>query len=162
MLKINHVLYFSAKGSQFRLASVLYSGLIPHETIKIPNDAQSGLLDSSSGLVQPGDEICNSVTVKNTDYAKNMLVVLQVFNQDRLMTGWIKKIIVRDKKVFLLTSAKVCRRTKLRYFQTEETAGELQLKSLSDLKSFRPLIPRGNEASYNFFLCGKLVDDFAF
>jgi hypothetical protein len=119
-------------------------------------------LDSSSGLVQPGDEICNSVTVKNTDYSKNMLVVLQVFNQDRLMTGWIKKIIVRDKKVFLLTSAKVCRRTKLRYFQTEETAGELQLKSLSDLKSFRPLIPRGNEASYNFFLCGKLVDDFAF
>jgi hypothetical protein len=154
--------YFSAKRSQFRLASVLYGGLIPQETIQIPPDAQSGLFEDSSGLVQPGDVLCNSVTFKNTPYAKNMLVVLQVVNQDRLMTGWIKKIIVRDNKVYFLLSAKVCRRTNFRYFQTEETVGELQLKSVTALKSFRPLIPRGNEAFYVFFLCGKLLDDYAY
>jgi hypothetical protein len=49
----------------------------------------------------------------------------------------------------------------MRYFQSEESRGDLQLKSIADLKSYKPLIPRGNEAFFVFFLCGKLLDDFA-
>ncbi len=142
-----------------RLASVFHGGLIPPETVKLPEDGKSGANDSS-GLVEPSDIVCNSVTVKNTLYAKDMLVVLQVLNQDRILAGWIKKVIVREKKVFFLLSAKVCRRTKLRYFQCEETRSELLLRSVVSLKSFKPLIPRGNEAFYVFFLYGKLLDDF--
>jgi hypothetical protein len=91
-----------------------------------------------------------------------MLVVLQVFNQDRILVGWIKKIILRKKKVFFLLTAKMCRRLKMRYFQSQNIPGEVLLKNVDVIKSFRPLIPRGNEGSYVFFLCGKLVDDFAF
>jgi hypothetical protein len=152
---------FSAKRSQFRFASVLHSGLIPQETIEIPQDGKSGMLEDSSGLVRPDDIVCNSVTVMNTVYSKNMLVVLEVANQDRLLTGWVKKVIVREKNVFFLLSVKACRRTKMRYFQSEESRGDLQLKSIADLKSYKPLIPRGNEAFFVFFLCGKLLDDFA-
>lgn len=144
-----------------RLASVLHGGLIPPETVTLPEDGKSGMAEDSSGLVDPGDIVCNSVTVKNTLYAKNMLVVLQVINQDRILAGWIKKVIVRENKVFLLVSAKVCRRTKMRFFQSEDTQSELQLRNVVSLKSFKPLIPRGNETFYVFFLYGKLLDDFS-
>jgi hypothetical protein len=90
-----------------------------------------------------------------------MLVVLQVVNQDRLLIGWVKKVIVRERKVFFLLSTKVCRRTKMRYFESEERPGELQLRSIDALKSYKPLIPRGRETFYVFFLAGKLVDDTA-
>jgi hypothetical protein len=152
---------FSAKRSQFRLASVLHSGLVPQETIQIPKDGKAGMSEDTSGLVRPDDIVCNSVTVKNTVYTKNMLVVLKVDNQDRVLAGWVKKVIVRGKNVFFLVSVKSCRRTKMRYFESEESPRELQLKSIGDLKSYRPLIPRGNEAFFVFFLCGKLLDDFA-
>jgi hypothetical protein len=125
----------------------------------LPEDGKSGLTENSSGLVQPSDIVCNSVTVKNILYAKDMLVVIHVDNQDRILAGWVKKAVVRGTKVYLLLSAKVCRRTHFRYFQSEDTRGDLQLKSVSSLNSFKPLIPRGNESHYVFFLYGKLQDD---
>jgi hypothetical protein len=140
---------------------VLHNGLIPTETTLVPEDAKSGFSEDSFGLVQPGDIVCNSITVKNTQYTKNMLVILKVINQDRVQTGWIQKVIVRKKEVLFLVNSKVCRRTKMRYFQSEEMRGELQLKSVASLKSFKPLIPRGNVGFFVFFLYGKLQDDFA-
>jgi len=143
------------------LASVFHGGLIPAETVKLPEDGKSGQVEDSFGLVQPTDTVCNSVTVKNILYEKNMLVILKVFNQDRILAGWIKKVVVRNGKVNLLVSEKMCRRTKLRFFQSEETRGELKLKSITSIKSLKPLIPRGNEAVYVCFLYGKLLDDFS-
>jgi hypothetical protein len=147
-----------------RLASIFHSGLIPLETVKITGDCKTGLdvlVTDASSLVQPDDIVCNSVTVKNTLYLTNMLVVLQVINQDRIVAGWIRKIIVKKKEVFLLVTTKMCRRTKMRYFESGESQGGLKLKNIANLKSFKPLIPRGTEASYVFFLHGKLLDDFA-
>jgi hypothetical protein len=143
------------------VASVIHRGLIPLDTVKIPEDAKSGVTEDSSSLLQPGDIVCDSVTVKNTFYAKNILVVLEVIHQDKIRVGWIKKVIVRKNKVFFLVSAKVCKRTSMRFFQSEEVRGLLQLKSVDTIKSYKPLIPRGNEAFFSFFLHGKLLDDFA-
>jgi hypothetical protein len=144
-----------------RLASVLHSGLIPVETVQIPEDGKFGFSADSSGFVQPSDIVCNSVTVKNTLYAKNMLVVVEVVNQDRIVAGWIRKVIVREEEIFFLVTTKVCRRTKMRYFQSEEKQGVLRLTHIDSLKTFKPLIPRGNEAFFCFFLFGKLLDDFS-
>lgn len=153
--------FFLAKRSQLRLASVLHRGLFKTWTVEIPEDGKTGLtVDSYSDLVEPSDIVTNSVTVKNTVYQRNMLVVLSVINQDRILAGWIKKVIVRSGKVFFILSVKSCKRTRMRYFQSVETVSKLKLKGVDSLKSFKPLIPRGNEAHYVFFLCGKLVDDF--
>lgn len=131
------------------------------EPIQIPEDAKSGVAVDSSSLVQQCDIVCDSVTIKNTQYAKNMLVVLKVVNQDRIVTGWIRKVIVREKKVFFLVSAKECKRSRMRYFQSVESRGVVQLTSAQAIKAYKPLIPRGNESFFSFFLHGKLQDDFA-
>jgi hypothetical protein len=115
----------------------------------------------SSSFVEASDIVCNSVTVRNTLYARNMLVVMEVVNQDRIVTGWIKKVIIRGKKVFFLVSSKMCKRSAFRYFQSEEARGILKLISLESLKSYKPLIPRGTGSFFTFFLHGKLLDDFA-
>jgi|688.fasta_scaffold295720_1 hypothetical protein len=151
----------SAKRSQFRLASILHRGLLPLDIIQIPEEGKCGFEEESTGLVHPSDIVSSSVTYKNTVYAKNMLVVLEVVNQDRIVAGWIKKVIVRGKKVFFLLNTKTCHRTSMRYFQSTQAPGELQMKSVDCLKSYKPLLPRGNEAFFVFFLVGKLVDDFA-
>jgi hypothetical protein len=90
-----------------------------------------------------------------------MLVVLEVMNQDKIRTGWIKKVIIRQGKVFFLVSSKVCIRTTMRYFQSMKVCGVLKLICVDNIKSYKPLIPRGNEAFFSFFLVGKLIDDFA-
>jgi hypothetical protein len=131
------------------------------DVIQIPEEGKCGFEEESTGLVHPSDIVSSSVTYKNTVYAKNMLVVLEVVNQDRIVAGWIKKIIVRGKTVFFLLNTKDCRRTSMRYFQSTQTPGELKMKSVDSLRSYKPLLPRGNEAFFMFFLCGKLVDDFA-
>jgi hypothetical protein len=131
------------------------------ETVQIPEDGKFGFSADPSDQVQPSDIVCDSVTVRNTFYVKNMLVVTRVINQDRIVCGWIKKVVVREKEVFFLLTTKECRRTRMRYFQSEEKLGELHLTPMDNLKSFKPLIPRGNEAFYCFFLFGKLIDDFA-
>jgi hypothetical protein len=153
--------FISAKRSQFRLASVLHSGLLSLDTVQLPEDSKCGFEGDSSGLIHPDDIVANSVTFKNTLYAKNMLVVLEVVNQDRVVTGWLKKVVVRQKRLFFLLTTKVCRRTSMRYFQSMPMRGELKLTSVDCLKSYKPLLPRGNEAFFLFFLCGKLQDDFA-
>jgi hypothetical protein len=81
----------SAKRSQFRLASILHRGLLPLDIIQIPEEGKCGFEEESTGLVHPSDIVSSSVTYKNTVYAKNMLVVLEVVNQDRIVAGWIQR-----------------------------------------------------------------------
>jgi hypothetical protein len=160
MKSISHIL-FLAKRSQMRMASVLHRGLFPAETVEIPEDAKTGLtVDSYRSLINPSDVVSNSITVKNTLYMRNMIVVISVINQDRIVTGWIKKVIVRDGNVRFLLTVKTCKRTKMRYFESLNKVSPLQVVSVNMLKSYKPLIPRGTEAHYVFFLCGKLLDDF--
>jgi hypothetical protein len=129
------------------------------ETLELPEGGDAGFVVDSGDFIRQSDIVSSSAVYKNTDYRKNMLVVLSVINQDRIVTGWIRKILVREEKLFFLVTSKICRRTSFRYFQSTETRAPLEIISVDSLKSFKPLIPRGNESSYVFFLCGKLVDD---
>lgn len=110
-------------------------------------------------LVLPTDVVCDSVTYKSTDYKINMVVVLEVQSQDTLVVGWLKKVVVRHKRLFFLVQKKTCVRDDLRYFQSVRETSNLQLVPYSALKSYKPLIPRGTEIAFVFFLAWKLVDD---
>jgi len=121
------------------------------DTVEIPGGAKSGLTDASSNVIQSSDIVSSSVTFKNTLYSTNMLVVLEVINQDKIRTGWIKKVIFREDKVLFLVSSKVCTRTTMRFFQSLKVVGVVQLICVDSIKSYKPLIPRGNEAFLPFF-----------
>ena len=69
------------------------------------------------------------------------LSVLEVINQDKIRTGWIKKVIFREDKVFFLVSSKVCTRTTMRFFQSLKVVGVVQLICVDSIKSYKPLIP---------------------
>jgi hypothetical protein len=142
-----------------RLASIFHRGLFLQETFQIPEDGKTGLVEESCDI-RPSDIVSDSITFKNTEYKRNMLVVLEVINQDRIIAGWIRKVVVREKKVFFLLSSRTCRRTALRYFESVEGKAQIELKNIESLRSFKPLIPQGKQFSYVFFLHGKLIDDF--
>lgn len=97
--------------------------------------------------------------MKNTEYKVGMLVVLEVNSQDKITVGWIKKIVVRGVQAFFIVLPRVCIRQKLRYFRCMDSLSHFTMKKHEELRSFKPLIPRGNEATFVFFLHGKLVDD---
>jgi hypothetical protein len=142
-----------------RLASVLYGGLFASETIQIPKQAGGSHTDTILGFSKPGDSVCNLVTVNNTEYSCGMLVVLGVSSQDGVTVGWIKKLIVRERKVFFFVTSRKCIRTEMRYFESTGDPGRPIVKCYTELKSFKPLIPRGTENYFVFFLAGKLIDD---
>lgn len=143
-----------------RIASVFHRGLFLPEIGQTGADGEAGLVIESSDVLQPSDIVSDSIIFKNTEYRKNMIVVLSVISQDRIITGWIKKVILRENKVFFLVSVKHCCRTEMRYFQSLDSRNQVEFTKVENLKSFKPLIPRGIESSYVFFLNGKLVDDF--
>jgi hypothetical protein len=126
----------------------------------VPHSGNAKRVDGGDafGFTIPGDLLCDAVTVCNTEYKIGMLVVLHVTSQDGIIVGLIKKVIVRNNDVFFCLKTSKCLRNELRYF---ESLGNSQLtcKAYTDLKSYKPLIPRGTEDSFVFFLSGKLVDD---
>jgi hypothetical protein len=127
----------------------------------IPHSGSTKTVAEGDGLgfTIPGDLVCDAVTVNNTDYKIGMLVVVNVTSQDGIIIGWIKKVILRNKDVFFCLRTSKCIRNELRYFESLG-GGKLTCKSYADLKSYKPLVPRGTEDSFVFFLSGKLVDDF--
>ncbi len=98
------------------------------------------------------------MTVNSTEYRLNMLVVLEVSSQDKATVGWIKGIVIRGNTVLFLVTEKVCIRQSLRYFSSVEGKMKLSAVPCNNIKSFKPLIPRGTEYSYVFFLTGKLPE----
>lgn len=88
-----------------------------------------------------------------------MLIILTVVSQDMIMVGWIKKIIVRDNKAYFICIPRTCVRQRLQYFRCVDGPSELRMVEHSELKSYKPLLPRGTECSFVFFLYGKVVDD---
>jgi hypothetical protein len=149
----------SAHRSQLRLASVLYGGLFQSENIQIPKKAAMSDTENILGFSRPGDLVCNSVTVNNTEYTSGMLVVLAVSSQDGLTVGWIRKVIVRERKVFFYVIPRKCIRSEMRFFESTSVLSPPAVKCYTDLKSYKPLIPRGTEDYFVFFLAGKLIDD---
>jgi hypothetical protein len=88
-----------------------------------------------------------------------MLIVLEVHSQDRVSVGWIKKIVLRNMKVFFLVTKHVCYRSVFQYFETVVGSYVEALPGREELRSFKPLLARGSEQSFVFFLYGKLIDD---
>lgn len=136
---------------------MLHKGLFAEDEFKIPENAKNGrdLLVGSPEIL-PDDLVMDSILVRSTEYKTNQLVVLKVFSQDALQVGWVKKIIVRGNKVVFLVVKSICVRRELRYFCTYSRDSSMSSVSYSELVSFKPLIPRGSEVSFLFFLYGKL------
>lgn len=152
-------LFRVAKRCQLRLAAVFHRGLLNSNLICLPGNVQDGNSINMPSLVLPTDTVCNSVIYKSTEYKINMIVVLEVQSQDTLSVGWLKKIVIRDNKLFFLVYKKTCVRDHMRFFQSIRETSNLQLVPYRMLKSYKPLIPRGTEISFVFFLAWKLVDD---
>ncbi len=137
---------------------MLHKGLFNEDLITIKKTEVAGQQSSLSKFVQPDDFLADSVILKNTEYKKNMLVVLEVSSQDKVTVGWVKNIVLRGKSVFFLVTKKNCYRHSLQYFESIGSSTEA-LANWKELRSFKPLLPRGTENSFIFFLCGKLIDD---
>jgi hypothetical protein len=153
-------LFLIARRTQLRLASALHHGLFSEECILPSGSAERVEIGDGFGFTVPGDLLYDAVTVNNTEYKIGMLVVLHVTSQDGVIVGWIKKVIVRNKDISFLVKTSKCIRKELRYFESlGSSSGNLTCKAFSDLKSYKPLLPRGTEDSFIFFLYGKLVDD---
>lgn len=142
-----------------RLASVLQRGLFNEELITVRRTEIAGLHNFLSSLLQPSDLLADSVKIKNTEYQRNMLVVMKVSSQDKITVGWLKKIVLRGTSVLFLVTTKVCYRQDLEYFEFIPGDTHEALVCPEQLKSYKPLIPRGTEHSFVFFLYGKLIDD---
>lgn len=149
----------AAKRSQFRLASTLHKGLIPPE-VQIHNQTETG---SRYNLLQQQilstDIVTDAVTVKNTTYKTGMLIVLTVSSQDKITVGWVKKIVVRQSTPYFIVIPRVCIRARFRYFRTVDEPKDLVMRTYSEMSSYKPLLPRGTELTFVFFLHGKLLDD---
>jgi hypothetical protein len=141
------------------LAAALHRGLFQQNQVQVPEQAESGSHYQSNQNILPSDIVCESVTVKNTEYKVGMLVVLAVSSQDKITVGWIKKIVMRGSQPYFLVLSRTCARQMLRYFRSSGCQGQLEMKRHQDLRSFKPLIPRGNDEKFTFFLHGKLTDD---
>jgi hypothetical protein len=142
-----------------RLASVFYQGLFPSEQVQIPKRATQCFKDDILGFSEPGDIACDSVTVNGTEYKTGMLVILGVSSQDGVTAGWIKKVIFRRRTVYFYVMSRKCIRTDMRYFESTNLNARMAVRCYADLKSFKPLIPRGTEDYYVFFLAGRLIED---
>jgi hypothetical protein len=142
-----------------RLASLLHRGLFLQEVVQIPKKANIAGTGEVLGFTEPGDLVSNSATVNNTEYRLGMLVVLAVSSQDGVTVGWIKKIIIRGKEVFFYVISRKCIRNNLQYFESVGGRPNHAVIGFSELRSYKPLIPRGTENSFVFFLVGKLIDD---
>jgi hypothetical protein len=138
---------------------VLQRGLFDEDLISATKTEVAGDNNILSGLLQPSDLLSNCVRLKNTEYRCNLLVVLEVSSQDKITVGWIKQIVLRRKAVFFLVTTKVCYRHDLEYFESVPGSSPPALVLSEKLRSYRPLIPRGTEESFVFFLYGKLIDD---
>lgn len=152
-------IFFSlAKRCQLRLAGVLHKGILENELISLPGTVQPGASMNMPDIL-PTDVVSDSVTLRSTEYKANMLLVLEVHSQDRIIVGWIKKAVCRGSNLFFVVKKYTCVRDKLQYFQSASENPMVELVSSKKMKSFKPLIPRGTEFSFLFFLVGKLVDD---
>jgi hypothetical protein len=85
--------------------------------------------------------------------------VIEVPSQDKIVAGWLKKVVLRGKSVLFLVTKKECYRSSFQYFESVSDGSSAALVNSEDLRSFKPLLPRGTEQSYVFFLHGKLIDD---
>ncbi len=162
LIMINYLIFFvtTATRTQLRLASVLHHGLFSEECVMPSGTGKRVDIADGLGFTAPGDLLYDAVFVNNTEYKIGMLVVLHVTSQDGVIVGWIKKVIIRNKSVFFCLKTSKCVRKELRYFESlGKSTGNILFKPYSDLKSYKPLIPRGTEESFVFFLNGKLVDD---
>ncbi len=137
---------------------MLQRGLFNEELISMKKSEAAVHHQSLSKLILHTDVLADSVILKNTEYCQNMLVVLEVSSNDKITVGWVKKIVLRGDLLFFLVTKKVCYRSRMQYFESFGKSTE-QLSSWKELKSFKPLLPRGTEHSFIFFLCGKLLDD---
>jgi hypothetical protein len=142
-----------------RLASVLQKGLFNEELIDVKKTKVAGHMNILSDMLLPSDLLANTATLKNTEYRCNMLLVLEVFSQDKILVGWLKKVVIRRKAVFFLVTTKACYRQDLEYFESVRGSSKQALVGWDELKSFKPLLPRGTEDSFVFFLHGKLTDN---
>jgi hypothetical protein len=149
-----------AKRTQLRLGAALHKGLFKQNQIQVPEQAESGTCyQFHHPSILPSDIVCESVNVKNTEYKVGMLVVLAVSSQNKITAGWIKKIVVREDQAYFLVLSKTCVRQTLRYFRSTDGESQLEMTKQEELRSYKPLIPRGNEQQFIFFLHGKLIDD---
>jgi hypothetical protein len=142
-----------------RLASVFYKGLFSSEQVQVPPHATASRHEDILGFSKTGDIVCDSIIVNSTEYKVGMLVVLSVSSQDGVTVGWIKKVIVRGRTVYFYLILRKCIRTEMRYFETSGVKSQVTVKCYTDLKSYKPLIPRGTEDFYVFFLAGRLIED---
>ncbi len=141
-----------------RVASILHRGLL-QDTVQIPKHAKIASSEDDPRFAGTAAVTVNSVILNNTQYKAGMLVVLGVSSQDGMTVGWIKKVIVCDQKVLFDVLCLKCIRNNFRYFESVDQNPRRVLINSQDLRSFKPLLPRGTEDSFVFFLVGKLVDD---
>jgi hypothetical protein len=147
-----------AKRSQLRLSTVLHKGLFNEDPVTSIKNPESGS-SSYSKLLRSTDNVADSAVFKNTEYRQNMLLVLEVHSQDKITGGWLKKIVIRGNNVLFLVTKKDCYRGRFEYFESVVGSSKEALVDSEDLRCFKPLLPRGTEQSYVFFLHGKLIDD---
>jgi hypothetical protein len=142
--------------SQLRLSTIFHSGLFNEEPFCVKKTEPAG--NQLSKLLLPTDLLSDSVVIQNTEYRQSMLLILGVHSQDKVSVGWLKKVVLRGKKVFFLVTKHVCYRSQFGYFESVGNS-TVTLSSREELRSFKPLLPRGSEQSFIFFLHGKLLDD---
>jgi hypothetical protein len=104
-----------------------------------------------SPLVRFGDQLSEKVIIRGTTYRTGYVIITKVYSCDVLQVGTILQVIMRKNAVLFLILLSESVRNKLGFFESLllDTVDLVQYEKLAD---FKPIIKRGDNASFPFVL----------
>ena len=146
---------------QMRMASVHYNGMFDWGEIILPEQNVMMLKDVDSEIplnreilkvMGENDILVNKVAYNGQQYETGDLISLDVMDCDTLEAGLIKSILVKNDQIYFMCRPFVCSRTWLQYFEGTSGLELLRCVDIKNLPDFKPLLMRGTETKFNFFL----------
>jgi hypothetical protein len=140
--------------NQKKLASRARNGLFSTPAFIFPgkcSPANEKDFKMFSPLVKVGDQLCEKVHIKGTDYKVGHVVVTKIHSSDVLQVGTILKVVMRKTSLLFLVQLSDAARTKLGFFETLplDTVDLVDYEKLAD---YKPVIKRGNNRCFPFVL----------
>jgi hypothetical protein len=149
-----NVLKTMAVKNQKKLASRARNGLFSTPEFVFPGKCSTANERDClmfSPLVKHGDQLCEKVVVKGTDYNVGHVVITKVHSSDVLQVGTILKVVMRQTSVLFLVELSEAARNKLGFFETLPS-DTVELVDYNNLADYKPVIKRGSNKCYPFVL----------
>jgi hypothetical protein len=140
--------------NQKKLASRVRNGLFSMPVFVFPgkcSPANDRDFLMFSPLVQLGDQLCEKVIIKGTDYKVGHVVVTKIYSSDVLQVGTILKVVMRQTSLLFLVQLSEAARTKLGFFESLPS-DTVELVDYKELADYKPVIKRGNNKCFPFVL----------